>query len=51
MFATSLVLLAFAATGLAQVSEGYRTVYMTSNVDTQYVIEAEAAEAGSGIVV
>lgn len=51
MFTTSLVLLALAATGIAQVPEGYRTVYMSSMVDTQYVITPIAAEEGSGLVV
>ena len=51
MFTASLILLALAATGVAQAPEGYRTVYMTSMVDTQYVIEPIAAEAGSGLVV
>lgn len=52
MFATSLVLLALAATGLAQEApEGYRTVYMTSMVDPQYVIQPVSAEAGSALVV
>ena len=51
MFAASLVLLALAATGFAQAPEGYRTVYMTSMVDTQYVIVAASPEAGSGLVV
>ena len=51
MIATSLVLLTLAATGLAQAPEGYRTVYITSMVDAQYVIVPASAEAGSGIVV
>lgn len=51
MLAGSIILLALAATGLAQAPEGYRTVYMTSMVDTQYVIVPIAAEAGSGLVV
>ena len=51
MFASSLILLALAAAGLSQAPEGYRTVYMTSMVDTQYVIVPIAAEAGSGLVV
>lgn len=51
MFAASLIALALAATGLAQAPEGYRTVYITSNVDTQFVIVPAAAEAGSGLVV
>lgn len=51
MFTISIALLTLAATGLAQAPEGYRTVYMTSMVDTQYVITPIAAEEGSGLVV
>lgn len=51
MFTTYFALLTVAATGLAQVSPGYRTVFMTSMVDTQYAITPIAAEEGSGIVV
>lgn len=51
MFATLLLALALAATGSAQAPEGYRTVYMTSMVDTQYVIAPVAAEAGNELVV
>ena len=51
MFTISIVLLTLAETCLAQIPEGYRTVYMTSMVDVQYVITPVAAEEGSGLVV
>ncbi|KAK4199179.1 hypothetical protein QBC40DRAFT_176856 [Triangularia verruculosa] len=54
MFSTSVLVLALAATGLAQVAvpEGYRKVYITSAVDTKFVIVPKAplpAKAGNGI--
>ncbi|KAK0726277.1 hypothetical protein B0T21DRAFT_350431 [Apiosordaria backusii] len=56
MFSTSFLVLALAATGLAQVAvpEGYRKVYITSAVDAKFVIVPKAplpAKAGNGIVV
>lgn len=52
MLATSLVLVALAATGFAQEApEGYRTVYLTTMVDPQYVIVPVSPEAGSALVV
>lgn len=51
MFTTFIALLALAAAVLAQAPEGYRTVYMTSMVDTQYVITPISAAEGSGLVV
>ncbi|KAK4177128.1 hypothetical protein QBC36DRAFT_345704 [Triangularia setosa] len=56
MFSTSFLVLALASTGLAQVvvPEGYRKVYITSAVDTKFVIVPKAplpAKAGAGIVV
>ena len=51
MLGTSVLLLALAAVGLAQVPEGYRTVYITSNVDPKFVIVAKARTAGSTTIV
>lgn len=51
MLTTSLLVLALAATGFAQAPEGYRTVYITSNVDPKFVIVPKAATSGSGTVV
>lgn len=47
----ALLTFALAATGLAQAPEGYRTVYITSMVDTNYVIVPTAATDGSTVVV
>ncbi|KAL2126376.1 hypothetical protein VTI74DRAFT_1090 [Chaetomium olivicolor] len=49
MLLTSVLLLPLAAVGLAQVAppEGYRKVYITSNVNTKFVIVPEARTAGS----
>lgn len=51
MYAASLIVLAFAATGFAQAPEGYRTVYVTSMVDPKFVLVPKAATAGSTLVV
>lgn len=51
MLGTSLVLLALAATGLAQAPAGYSTVYLTSNVNTSFVIQPKTATIGSAVVV
>ncbi|KAH8898377.1 hypothetical protein GQ53DRAFT_777789 [Thozetella sp. PMI_491] len=51
MWATSFVALALAATCLADVPAGYRKVYITSNVNTKFVIVPKAAKAGAAIVV
>lgn len=51
MYATSLLVLAFAATGFAQAPEGYKTVYVTSMVDTKFVLVPKTATAGSTLVV
>jgi hypothetical protein len=53
MFTTSLLISALAAAGLAQVTipAGYRKVYITSMVDSKYVIVPKAATNGSTIVV
>ncbi|KAK4145985.1 uncharacterized protein C8A04DRAFT_26145 [Dichotomopilus funicola] len=51
MLGTSVLLLALAATGLAQAPEGYRTVYITSNVDPKFVIVAKEATAGTTTIV
>lgn len=59
MIATSFVAaLALAATGVvarptdtADVPAGYKTVYITSNVNPKFVVQPKAAKAGSGVVV
>ena len=55
MIATSLIALAFAAaTGLSSpvdVPAGYKTVYITSNVNAKFVVQPKAAKAGSAVVV
>ncbi|CAK7199582.1 hypothetical protein SEUCBS139899_002265 [Sporothrix eucalyptigena] len=54
MIVTSLVVLALAAVGLADVSDvpaGYKTVYITSNVNAKFVVQPKAAKAGSAVVV
>ncbi|KAI3332076.1 hypothetical protein HD806DRAFT_479295 [Xylariaceae sp. AK1471] len=51
MLATSLLLCAFAATGLAQAPEGYRTVYITSMVNTKFVVVPKGRTTGSALVV
>ncbi|EMR69959.1 putative carbohydrate-binding module family 13 protein [Eutypa lata UCREL1] len=49
--AAALLMFALAATGFAQAPEGYTTVYITSMVDTNYVIVPTTAMAGSTVVV
>ncbi|CAJ2510466.1 Uu.00g132750.m01.CDS01 [Anthostomella pinea] len=51
MLTTSLFMFALAATGFAQAPVGYRTVYITSNVDPAFVIVPTTATAGAAIVV
>ncbi|KAH9887874.1 carbohydrate-binding module family 13 protein [Xylariomycetidae sp. FL2044] len=51
MLKSSLFVLALAATGLAQAPEGYRTVYVTSMVDTKFVMVPKAAEGGTTLVI
>ncbi|KAK4149018.1 ricin B lectin domain-containing protein [Chaetomidium leptoderma] len=53
MLGTPVILLALAATGLAQAPapEGYRKVYITSNVNTKFVIVAKARTSGSTTIV
>jgi hypothetical protein len=51
MLGTAVFLLALAATGLAQAPEGYRTVYITSNVNTKFVIVPKARTTGSTTIV
>jgi hypothetical protein len=51
MLATTVLLLALAATGLAQPPEGYRKVYITSNVNTKFVIVPKARTSGSTTIV
>lgn len=50
MLVTSLLLCAFAATGLAQAPEGYRAVYITSMVNTNFVVVPKARTGGSTLV-
>ena len=53
MLATSLIALVVSATGLAQaaVPAGYNKVYLTSMVDTSFVVQAKALTSGSTVVV
>ena len=51
MWAPSIAILAFAAAGFAQVPEGYRTVYISTMVDSKYVIVPKASKAGGTVVV
>lgn len=51
MLGTSVLLLALAATGLAQAPAGYRKVIITSNVNTKFVVVPKARTAGSTTVV
>ncbi|TPX16088.1 uncharacterized protein E0L32_004083 [Thyridium curvatum] len=51
MLTSSLLMLALAATGLAQAPEGYRTVYITSMVNKKFVVQPKTATAGSTLVV
>ena len=51
MLATTLLAFALAATGMAVVPEGYRTVYITSKQDTKYVVVPKTRTAGATLVV
>ena len=51
MLGTTLLLLTLVATSLAQAPEGYRKVYITSNVNTKFVIVPKARTNGSTTVV
>ena len=51
MLVSSLLLCAFAATGFAQAPEGYRAVYITSMVNTKFVVVPKARTSGSTLVV
>ncbi|KAI1866710.1 uncharacterized protein JN550_007563 [Neoarthrinium moseri] len=51
MLLVTFLISAFAATGLAQAPTGYRTVYITSMVDTKFVVVPKSATSGSAIVV
>jgi hypothetical protein len=51
MIGTSVLLLALAATGLAQAPEGYRKVIITSNVNTKFVMVPKARTSGSTTIV
>jgi hypothetical protein len=51
MLVSSVIIAAFAATGLAVVPEGYRTVYITSMVNPKFVVVPKARTSGSALVV
>ena len=51
MLGSTFLMLALAATGLAQVPAGYRKVYISSMVDKKYVVVPKSAKTGSTIVV
>jgi hypothetical protein len=51
MLASTVLLFAFAAVGLAQAPAGFKTVYLTSKVDAKLTIVPKAASAGSIIQV
>lgn len=51
MLGTTVILLAIAATGFAQAPEGYRTVYITSNVNPKFVIVPKARTSGTTTIV
>jgi hypothetical protein len=53
MLVTTFLTLALAATGLAQVPvpEGYRKVYITSMVNTKFVLMGKTPTAGATLVV
>ncbi|KAI0913266.1 hypothetical protein F4824DRAFT_499994 [Ustulina deusta] len=52
MLFNSILLCAFAATGLAQEApEGYRAVYITSMVNTKFVVVPKARSSGSTLVI
>jgi hypothetical protein len=51
MLATTVLFLALAATGLSQVPDGYKKVYLTSNVNAKFAIVPKAAKSGSTTVV
>ncbi|KAI2471884.1 carbohydrate-binding module family 13 protein [Annulohypoxylon bovei var. microspora] len=51
MLATSFLMFAFAATGLAQVPDGYRAVYITSMVDAKFVLVPKTSTSGSTLVI
>lgn len=51
MLVASFLVFALASTGFAQVPAGYRTVYITSLVDTTFVIVPTSPKNGSTVVV
>jgi len=51
MLGSTFLMLALAATGLAQVPAGYRKVYISSMVDKKYVVVPKSPKTGSTIVV
>lgn len=51
MLATTLLALTLAATGLAQVPDGYRKVYITSKQDAKFVVVPKTRTNGSTLVV
>ncbi|OTA67697.1 carbohydrate-binding module family 13 protein [Hypoxylon sp. EC38] len=48
---TSFLALAFAATGFAQAPEGYSTVYITSMVNSKFVVVPKTSTSGSTLVI
>ncbi|KAH8205232.1 hypothetical protein TruAng_000644 [Truncatella angustata] len=52
MLAAAFLITALTSTGLAQsVPAGYRTVYITSAVDSKYVVQPKSATSGGAVVV
>jgi len=51
MLVASFLIFALAATGLAQVPDGYNTVYISSNVNPTFVVVPKSSKNGSAIVV
>ncbi|KAI1323018.1 hypothetical protein F5Y16DRAFT_403885 [Xylariaceae sp. FL0255] len=51
MLLTTVTLLTLATTGLSQIPDGYRAVYITSKVNSSFVVVPTARTSGSGLVV
>jgi hypothetical protein len=51
MFVASLLMFALAGTGFAQAPEGYKTVYITSKVNANFVVQPKTSAAGAAMVV
>ena len=47
----ALLMCALAGAAFAQIPDGYRSVYITSKVNTNFVIVPSSAAAGSAVVV